>query len=71
MRGVTVGSVQSISPSLQKVSVSAKINSEAIRIPKNALIEANQSGLISESLVDITPRKPIPTEEQQVCGSIM
>ena len=29
-------------------------------IPRNALIEANQSGLIAESLIDITPQQPIP-----------
>ena len=29
-------------------------------IPRNSLIEANQSGLIAEPLIDITPQPPIP-----------
>ena len=29
-------------------------------IPRNSLIEANQSGLIAEPLIDITPQLPIP-----------
>jgi hypothetical protein len=30
-------------------------------IPKNSLIEVNQSGLLMETMIDITPRDPIPT----------
>ena len=29
-------------------------------IPRNSHIEANQSGLIAEPLIDITPQLPIP-----------
>ena len=29
-------------------------------VPRNAVIEANQSGLIAEPLLDITPQLPIP-----------
>lgn len=29
-------------------------------IPRNSLIEANQSGLIAEPLIDITPQPPMP-----------
>lgn len=29
-------------------------------IPKNSLIEVNQSGLLMETLIDITPRSPLP-----------
>lgn len=29
-------------------------------IPRNSLIEANQSGLIAEPLIDITPQTPVP-----------
>lgn len=29
-------------------------------IPRNSLIEANQSGLIAEPLIDITPQAPVP-----------
>ena len=51
---------------MQEVQVEALINDNEIRIPKNALVEANQSGLISESIVDITPVHPIPKDEEQL-----
>lgn len=38
----------------------AQIKDAATAIPRNSLIEANQSGLIAEPLVDITPQLPIP-----------
>lgn len=31
----------------------------AYKIPRDSLIEANQSGLIAETLIDITPHLPI------------
>lgn len=31
----------------------------AYRIPRDSLVEANQSGLIAETLIDITPKLPI------------
>ena len=37
-------------------------------IPRNSLIEANQSGLIAEPLIDITPQLPIP--DYKASGSI-
>ena len=30
-------------------------------IPRNSLIKVNQSGLLMETKIDITPREPIPT----------
>lgn len=30
-------------------------------IPRNSLIEVNQSGLLMETIIDISPRDPIPT----------
>ena len=37
-----------------------EVDNVAYKIPRNSLIEANQSGLIAETLIDITPRLPIP-----------
>ena len=37
-----------------------QIKDASTAIPRNSLIEANQSGLIAEPLVDITPQLPIP-----------
>ena len=38
----------------------AQVKKAATVIPRNSLIEANQSGLIAEPLIDITPQLPIP-----------
>eukprot|EP00877_Chromochloris_zofingiensis_P010287 jgi/Chrzof1/5511/Cz16g05280.t1 len=37
-----------------------QVNDVNTVIPRNSVIEANQSGLIAEPLVDITPQLPIP-----------
>lgn len=34
---------------------------DKIIIPRNSLVEVNQSGLLMETLIDITPREPLPT----------
>ena len=60
IRGVGVGSVLSVRPSLEQVEVLVEIDDVNIRVPRNSLVEANQSGLIAETLIDITPQKPIP-----------
>ena len=36
-----------------------QISDQNIIIPNNSLVEANQSGLIAEPLLDITPQLPI------------
>ena len=63
IRGVQVGSVLSVRPSLASVDVLCEIDDEAIKVPRNALVEANQSGLIAETLIDITPRMPLPPDD--------
>eukprot|EP00899_Mesostigma_viride_P004786 jgi/Mesvir1/14308/Mv09729-RA.1 len=60
IRGVDVGSVIGVRPSLERIDVHMEINDAAVIIPRNALVEVNQSGLISETLIDITPQKPTP-----------
>eukprot|EP00873_Tetraselmis_striata_P038594 jgi/Tetstr1/458858/TSEL_004367.t1 len=60
IRGVPVGSVMSVRPSLEKVDVLVEIRDSSTVIPVNSTIEANQSGLIAEPLVDVTPQLPIP-----------
>eukprot|EP00879_Flechtneria_rotunda_P011844 GHRR01012371.1.p1 GENE.GHRR01012371.1~~GHRR01012371.1.p1 ORF type:complete len:310 (+),score=113.77 GHRR01012371.1:981-1910(+) len=61
IRGVAVGQVLNVKPSLDKVDVLVEVNDVATVIPRNSVIEANQSGLIAEPLVDITPQLPLPT----------
>ncbi|KAH7314421.1 hypothetical protein KP509_21G002600 [Ceratopteris richardii] len=36
------------------------VTDSAFYIPRNALVEVNQSGLVGETLIDITPRDPVP-----------
>ncbi len=38
----------------------AQVNDAGTVIPANSIVEANQSGLIAEPLVDITPQLPLP-----------
>lgn len=47
-------------PSLERVDVLVEVGDSGTVIPRNSVIEANQSGLIAEPLVDITPQLPIP-----------
>lgn len=60
IRGVDVGSVIGVKPSLERIDVTAEIMDAGVVIPRNSLVEVNQSGLISETLIDITPQNPIP-----------
>ena len=60
IRGVRVGSTMRVEPSLERVDVLVEVTEPTTVIPRNALIEANQSGLIAEPLIDITPQTPIP-----------
>ncbi|EPS69737.1 hypothetical protein M569_05026, partial [Genlisea aurea] len=60
IRGVSVGNVVRVNPSLRNIEAIAEIEDDKIIIPRNSLIEVNQSGLLMETLIDITPRDPIP-----------
>jgi hypothetical protein len=53
--------VLNVKPSLDRVDVLVEVNDAGTVIPRNSVIEANQSGLIAEPLVDITPQLPLPT----------
>ncbi|GAY61946.1 hypothetical protein CUMW_213930 [Citrus unshiu] len=61
IRGVTVGNVIRVNPSLKSIEAVVEVEDEKTVIPRNALVEVNQSGLLMETLIDITPRDPIPT----------
>lgn len=37
-----------------------QVEDDKIIIPRNSLVEVNQSGLLMETLIDITPKNPIP-----------
>ncbi|KAF8396784.1 hypothetical protein HHK36_018416 [Tetracentron sinense] len=61
IRGVTVGNVVRINPSLKSIEAVVEVEDDKIIIPRNSLIEVNQSGLLMETMIDITPRNPLPT----------
>ena len=42
------------------IGMQVQIKKSSTVIPRNSHIEANQSGLIAEPLIDITPQLPIP-----------
>lgn len=60
IRGVTVGSVVRIVPTLKSIDAIVEVEDDKIIIPRNSLVEVNQSGLLMETLIDITPQDPLP-----------
>ncbi|XP_074587282.1 protein TRIGALACTOSYLDIACYLGLYCEROL 2, chloroplastic-like [Curcuma longa] len=60
IRGVTVGSVVRVGSSLKSIDAVAEVEDDKIIVPRNSLVEVNQSGLLMETLIDITPRDPLP-----------
>ncbi|KAF3968465.1 hypothetical protein CMV_007642 [Castanea mollissima] len=61
IRGVNVGNVICINPSLRSIEAVVEVDDDKTVIPQNSFIEVNQSGLLMETLIEITPRNPIPT----------
>ncbi|GKA99915.1 protein trigalactosyldiacylglycerol 2, chloroplastic [Tanacetum coccineum] len=61
IRGVTVGNVIRVNPSLKSIEAVVEVDDDKTIIPRNSLIEVNQSGLLMETMIDITPRDPIPS----------
>ncbi|KAI9074773.1 hypothetical protein K1719_043250 [Acacia pycnantha] len=61
IRGVTVGNVVHVNPSLESIEAVVEIEDDKTIIPRNSLIEVNQSGLLMDTMIDITPRDPVPT----------
>ncbi|MBD2451503.1 MCE family protein [Nostoc sp. FACHB-152] len=55
-RGVKVGRISNIVATANAIEVEVEITPDDLIIPNDVIVEANQSGLISESIVDIRPR---------------
>lgn len=55
MRGVNIGSIQSLKIQPNCILTLATINSSNIFIPKDSIIETNQTGLLNEAVIDIIP----------------
>lgn len=62
-RGVKVGNISAIRPMPNNIEVEIEIFQPNLIIPRDVVVEANQSGLISESIIDITPRTAIATTD--------
>ncbi len=65
-RGVRVGRVVDIQANSNDVEVLVEITQPNLRIPDAVLIEANQSGFIGETTIDITPRSELTETEQAI-----
>ncbi len=59
-RGVTVGKIVGIRPLPNKVEVEAEISPATTLIPKEVIAQVNQSGLISQSAIELTPLTQLP-----------
>ncbi len=60
-RGVKVGSISNIKTGVNAVAVEIEINDPNLIIPADSKIQASQTGLISESIIDITPITNVAT----------
>ncbi|HEY9735103.1 MAG TPA: MlaD family protein [Trichocoleus sp.] len=63
-RGVPVGRVLAIDPDANDVKVLTEITVATLRIPKAVEVRANQSGLIGDTTIDLTPLGLLPDAEQ-------
>lgn len=64
-RGVEVGTIQSITPSNEGVEVITQVE-QGLRIPRNAMAQTTQSGLLGEVIVTIEPRSSLSAEALQI-----
>ncbi len=55
-RGVQAGKISEVRPQPNGVEVEIDINPADLVIPRDVIVEANQSGLVGETTVDITPQ---------------
>lgn len=66
-RGVTAGKISDIRVSANYAEVDVQISPATTIIPKNVTIEAQQSGLVGETFINITPNTQLP--ESAVAGN--
>jgi phospholipid/cholesterol/gamma-HCH transport system substrate-binding protein len=65
LKGLSIGRIVSIKLHLNTIIVLAKINSSLNLIPRNVLIETNQTGLLNEAVIDIFPLENIEIFDKQ------
>lgn len=62
-RGVKIGTIEELIPTTNGIEAVVSISPADLLMPKNVRIEANQSGLISETTIDITPLAQVKDPE--------
>ncbi len=62
LRGLIIGSVVELSNELNSILTLVKLNSSSLLIPRNSLIETNQTGLLNDSVIDIIPLEAISSD---------
>ena len=60
VRGVPVGQVVGVAPRMDSVQATIEVREAGVVVPRASKIEVNQTGLISETMIDISPQSPIP-----------
>lgn len=63
MRGVHIGYIKNIKIDLNSILILVHINSSYILIPKNSIIETNQTGLLNDAVIDIIPLEKISIKD--------
>lgn len=66
LRGLPIGKVVGISQSSDSILTSIEIKSSSTIIPKQSLIETNQTGLLNDTVIDIVPLSKLSTEYSSV-----
>lgn len=62
LRGVDVGRIVELKPGPNGVDVKVEVKPASLLIPRDVVIEANQSGFIGEVAVEIMPQTPLPAD---------
>ena len=70
LRGLIVGSVVQLSSELNSVLALVKFNSATLLIPRNSLVETNQTGLLNDSVLDIVPLGAIVSNHYNVLNPL-
>nr|YP_009732438.1 hypothetical protein [Gracilaria textorii]QHS70958.1 hypothetical protein [Gracilaria textorii] len=63
MRGINIGYVNKIQVKYNYILIKVNINVPSVLIPKNSLVETTQTGLLNDTVIDITPLKNITVQD--------
>ena len=66
IRGINIGYIKKIKIDLNSVLVLAYIYSPKTLIPRNAIVETNQTGLLNDTVIDVVPLDKIRVNNNQL-----